>query len=245
MIGTSGTDFAISSAGGTHTFNLPTASAANRGALSSADWSTFNGKLTGNAPITGATATKITYDSKGLVTAGTSLAAGDMPTGIDAANIGTGTVSNTEFGYLDGVTSAIQTQLNNKKDTVTYGNVYAVSVGASTTVYAAVSGLTTFNATESNRHFAVPVAGTLKNLYVKMSGTQSATGTLVITMRNNATSSSVAVTVANGDGASPTKSDNSNTLTVAAGDLLAIQLVNNATATSASVVSISFVIERS
>ena len=42
--GTSGTDFGISSATSTHTFNLPTASAANRGALSSADWSTFNGK---------------------------------------------------------------------------------------------------------------------------------------------------------------------------------------------------------
>ena len=42
--GTSGTDFAISSATSTHTFNLPTASAANRGALSSADWTTFNGK---------------------------------------------------------------------------------------------------------------------------------------------------------------------------------------------------------
>ena len=43
--GTAGTDFGISSATSTHTFNLPTASATNRGALSSADWSTFNDKI--------------------------------------------------------------------------------------------------------------------------------------------------------------------------------------------------------
>jgi hypothetical protein len=43
-VGTSGTDFAINSATDTHTFNLPTASATNRGALSSANWSIFNGK---------------------------------------------------------------------------------------------------------------------------------------------------------------------------------------------------------
>ena len=49
--GTSGTDFNIASATDTHTFNLPTASAANRGLLSTSDWSTFNAKLDANSII--------------------------------------------------------------------------------------------------------------------------------------------------------------------------------------------------
>lgn len=43
--GTSGTNFNITSAGSTHTFNFPDASAANRGLLTAADWTTFNNKL--------------------------------------------------------------------------------------------------------------------------------------------------------------------------------------------------------
>jgi hypothetical protein len=39
-----------------------------------------------------------------------------LGTGIDAAKLGDGTVSNTEFQYLNGVTSAIQTQLDAKVD---------------------------------------------------------------------------------------------------------------------------------
>ena len=51
---TTGTDFTISTSGGTTTFALPTASASNRGALSPADWTTFNSKqsaLTFSAPL--------------------------------------------------------------------------------------------------------------------------------------------------------------------------------------------------
>jgi len=47
-VGTSGTDFNIASATDTHTFNIPTASATNRGALSSANWTTFNNKVDGS-----------------------------------------------------------------------------------------------------------------------------------------------------------------------------------------------------
>ena len=39
--------------------------------------------------------------------------------GIDAVKIGSGNVSNAEFGRLDGVTSAIQTQLNAKQASIT------------------------------------------------------------------------------------------------------------------------------
>lgn len=49
--GTVGTDFNISSATNTHTFNLPTASAVNRGALSSADWTTFNSKANASGTV--------------------------------------------------------------------------------------------------------------------------------------------------------------------------------------------------
>jgi hypothetical protein len=50
-VGTTGTDFNISSATDTHTFNLPTASATNRGALSTTDWSTFNNKANANTEL--------------------------------------------------------------------------------------------------------------------------------------------------------------------------------------------------
>jgi len=55
--GTAGTDVGISSSGSNHTFNIPTASATSRGALSSNDWTIFNNKI---GVISASTASAIT-----------------------------------------------------------------------------------------------------------------------------------------------------------------------------------------
>lgn len=91
--------------------------------ISTATQAALDTKVDENAAIIGATKTKITYDAKGLVTAGADLAASDLPTGIDATKIGAGNVDNSEFGYLNGLSDNIQTQLNGKQQTLTLTTV--------------------------------------------------------------------------------------------------------------------------
>ena len=130
-LGTTGTDLSSTVANSTTTpvitLNVPTASATNRGALSSANWSTFNGKqdalvsgtsiktvnstsllgsgdVTVQATITGGATTITTSDltvSRALV----SNASG---------KVAVATTTSTEIGYVNGVTSAIQTQIDTK-----------------------------------------------------------------------------------------------------------------------------------
>ena len=84
---TAGTDFAIVSNANTHTFYLPSASAANRGLLTPADWSSFNGKWDALADI-GLTA--------GNLIVGNASGAGEATSTIHIApnlNVGIGTSS--------------------------------------------------------------------------------------------------------------------------------------------------------
>lgn len=74
--GTAGSDFGIVSAGSTHTFNFPNASASNRGLLLAADWTTFNSKqpqLNGTGFVK-ASGTSISYDNSTYLTGGSGLA---------------------------------------------------------------------------------------------------------------------------------------------------------------------------
>ena len=70
-----------------------------------------------------------------------------VPASIPATKIGGGAVDNTEYGYLDGVTSSIQTQLNAKQSTLTLplskangGFGQDVSTGLTNGRYATVVG---------------------------------------------------------------------------------------------------------
>lgn len=126
-------------------------------------------KVTANNAITGATKCKITYDSKGLVTAGADLEASDIPSltlskisdvtatatevnvldGITAStaelNVLDGiTATTTELNYVDGVTSSIQTQLDGKVD-----ENAAITAGTATKITYDSKGLVTAGTTLS------------------------------------------------------------------------------------------------
>ena len=60
--------------------------------ISDATQTALDGKVDENAPITGATKTKITYDSKGLITAGADLSNTDVPAFTGASALASGTL---------------------------------------------------------------------------------------------------------------------------------------------------------
>lgn len=215
-------------------------------------WETSNALSTKQDTITGA-ATTITTSN---LTASRALIS-------DASGkVATNAVTSTELGYLSGVTSAIQTQLNAKQGTITLTTTgtsgaatlvgstlnvpqYAGS-GTGTSILQTVLGggaLTsgqvvfgnftniTGSATEATRRLPMPNACTLSKFYFLMSTNQPASGSLVLTIRNNGADTSLVITVAAGS-VGGTYSNTSNTATFAAGDLMSIRFNNNATANS-------------
>jgi len=163
----SGSDFNIASTGTTHTFNLPTASASVRGALSSANWTTFNNK---QDAITGG-ATTITSSNLALSKALVSDASG---------KVAAATTTALELGYVSGVSSAIQTQFSGKAPT----NL----VGSPCEIQTAVSDETTSLTTGTSKMtFRMPYAMTVTS--VRASVNTAPTGSAIsVDVKENGTS---------------------------------------------------------
>ena len=112
----------------------------------------------------------ITMDSAGHVTAIGSTAISGLDNndiaagaGINAEKIHDGTISNTEFGHLNGVSSNIQTQLDNKvinNPTVTLAAGTGLSGGGSFTANQSGNSTITFNGTAVSNSTVTIVAGT-------------------------------------------------------------------------------------
>jgi len=248
--GTSGTDFNIVDDGlGDHEFNIPTASATNRGALSTTDWSNFNSKepaITvlpiskgGTNSSTALVNNRVMQSSGGAIVEAPAITANRAlisdANGIPIAS----SVSNTTLAYLD-ATSSVQTQINAKAIGIINCNPNDTIAALTTSYWQPFSNAA--DAAETSRVWYSNVAGTMKYLLFRSGTSQPATGNQVITLRHELASTSITLTIAAGSAAG-TFTDYVNTHTVAQGDRISIQSVNNATATAgAQANQITFII---
>lgn len=189
-LGTTGTDLSSTVATATTTpvitLNVPTASAANRGALSSADWSTFNGKQ--DALVSG---TNIkTINGSSVLGSGDLVVSGTV-TGFWAATVDelTGTQASSVLA-LANVTQLVEPMVANGVYTV---NCFVTFRSAATTAGINL-GFTSPTGTICQLEVVVPITSTaaatqLRTIFPNSAATNTGNvlGTGVTTINNNQT----------------------------------------------------------
>lgn len=100
VVGTANNDFTITSGTSTHTFDLPTASASKRGALSTTDWANFNSKLSSAYVTVQDEGTPLTARST-MNFVGTAVAATDLAS-ITTITINAPVIANTVYVMKSG-----------------------------------------------------------------------------------------------------------------------------------------------
>ena len=165
LTSTSGSDLSSSVATATSTpvitLNVPTASAANRGALSATDWSTFNGKesvLTFSTPLSRSTNT-ISLGTVGVANGGTGLTAGGsdgqvltMVSGAPAWATASGLPSDASSNTLAGTGALPVTNTSGGNSAFGY---QALNKNSALTSYSTAVGWKALNNSSGNLNTAV------------------------------------------------------------------------------------------
>jgi hypothetical protein len=142
--------------------------------------------------------------------------------------------TSTELGYVSGVTSSIQTQLNGKVSTGGGASNFfivgsATGLAAGITRYGNIAGSTA----ESQVRLPLASACTISDLYVRTTATMNALASLAVTLFKNGSSTALTLTIAGGSAAA-TYSNTANSVTFAAGDGWTLQYINAGTLPSAA-----------
>ena len=155
-------------------------------------------------------------------------AASDITSGTMATDrLGSGTASASTFLAGD---QSYKKIVSAKQMLI--GNAMNSTVPASSTYYIIISSTQALNSAAFN--MILPDACVISNMRITNSGAQPASGSLIFTVQKNNVDTAITGTLAAG-AAAGTTTDLSNQVSFAAGDLIVIKVVNNATSASATI----------
>ena len=162
-----------------------------------------------------------------------------------SGKVATNAVTSTELGYLSGVTSSIQTQINTKisvSKSILIGNHGASTVVAGATSYGGFvkNNLTSFSQSYNVRT-VMPTVCVFRNWSVNI-GTQPATGSCVFTMQIDAVDTAYTLTIAAGS-VTGVYQNTIGSLSIANLSQITYKITNNALAPTGAIVAVSIQVE--